>query len=126
MTLRVNTSEVKEIFETNITDLVPFITAANTVINDQLATEISNGSVSSATLKEMERWLAAHFASARDQRPVEEKLGEATMKYQGTSGEGLLSTTYGQMAMELDPTGQLAGGKRRRAEMTTVDFLNLA
>ena len=65
-------------------------------------------------------YLAAHFASltdvgggvfkAQSQDAIEEKLGDATVKYESSTtsdGEGLGSTSYGQMAMALDTTGRL-------------------
>ena len=124
MTVRVSDAEVKEILNTDITDTSTFITAANVVINNELSDEITAGDVDTDTLKEMERWLAAHFASAWDQQAVELALGEARVKYQGQFGKGLESTTYGQRALLLDPTGRLVGGGRKTAKFKSIDFLS--
>jgi len=124
MAVRVSNVEVKEIFNTDITDTSTFIVAANTVINNELSAEITSGDVDTATLKEMERWLAAHFACSWDQQPVEEKLGEAGVRYQGKFDKGLESTTYGQRVLLLDPTGRLASGSRKVSTFKAIDFLS--
>lgn len=101
---RVQGEQVKEVFETDLTatQLEPFITDAHNVIQDNLV-GITN-EPGAATLKSIERWLSAHFASAWDPRTVEE--GPARGKFEGP---GLADTTYGQRAIALDPTGILAG-----------------
>ena len=123
MANRTTHNKVKEIFDTNINDLVPFITAANVMINNQLSAEITAGDISAATLIEMERWLAAHFACAYDPAVTQEKLGEATVQYQGYYGKGLESTSFGQRALALDSTGKLSAGGKRSSVFTAVDFL---
>ncbi len=124
MAVRVTDQEVKEIMNTNITDTAPFIIGANSMINNQLSAEITAGSVSATTLKEMERWLSAHFASAMDQQPIEEAVGEAKVKYQGYFSKGLSSSVYGQRAMDLDPTGRLGSGGKASSTLTAIDFIS--
>lgn len=103
---RVTGTEVKAIFDTTLSasELDPFITAANLMVTSRLGGE----GLAAATLKEVERWLAAHFASANDQRVSSEKLGDASNTYQGQTGMNLDATHYGQYAKMLDPTGKLA------------------
>lgn len=106
MANRVNAEEVKEIIDTELSDtrIGAFITAANTLINDKLL----NKGLASSTLKEIERWLAAHYISASIERQaIEEEAGPASQKFSDFFSQGLNSTTYGQTARTLDPSGTL-------------------
>lgn len=56
--------------------------------------------------------LAAHLVAAGPERQLDsasESGGSVT--FAGSTGEGLMATTHGQMAVFLDPTGQLDGGE---------------
>lgn len=116
---RVTGSEVQEIIDvsadvlTATPDLTPYITAANLLVTDLLG----SSTLSSDTLKEIERWLSAHFVAIRDPRRASEKAGSVGESYQYKLGLRLSVTTYGQQAILLDTTGTLAdvdenGGKR--------------
>lgn len=108
---RVTAEEVQAIisYDPAITDITPFITAANLLITQKF----TGSGVSEALLKEMERWLAAHYIAIRDPRLRSEKIGDAANTYQGQEGMYLDATLYGQQVKTLDPTGTLANiGKR--------------
>jgi len=98
---RVSGSEVQDIIDTDLETLTPFIDAAS-----QLVDGISG--LGAATLKEIERWLAAHFVAIRDQRTAKDSVGDSSHTYGGKTGMGLDFTSYGQMAKALDTTGYLA------------------
>lgn len=107
-TPRVTSAEVLAIFKapTGTTDLSPFITAADLVIDEHL---VGQG-LSTALLKEISRWLSAHFAAMRYQRLSSQKAGPAADSYQTSFAAKrflLASTDYGQQAIALDPTGKL-------------------
>lgn len=111
MAFRVTVNDVKAIFETTLgaDNIEAFIRSANVVINDNL----TGKGIADATLKELERWLAAHFAAHMDPVAGSEKIGDAQVKYllamsSGADGLGLNNTPYGQQARILDPTGILA------------------
>ena len=110
---RVTDSEVAAILDTDVSSFTPFITAANTLVTTVLSTpaKITNTTL----LKEIERWLAAHFfkCSLEPQEKVQE-VGETKSTFFGASNESLLnSTLYGQTALALDTSGSLANlGKR--------------
>ncbi len=112
---RVETAEVKEILETNLKNdaLEPFMLAANRIVEDILVgrtytkPDATVGTVSDATLKEVERWLAAHFAAMWDKRVESDKVGPGAFKYEGKTRLYLEFTRYGQQAALLDPTGAL-------------------
>lgn len=105
---RVSSSEVEEIIDTDLSTLTPFITAAS-----QLVDGITG--LGSATKKEIERWLAAHFVAIRDQRSIKDSVGDSSHTYGGKTGMGLDFTSYGQMAKALDTTGHLASLSLKRA-----------
>lgn len=111
MALRVTDDEVKEIIDTSLSSLTPFITVA-----EQQVDRISG--LGTAVLKEIERWLAAHFVAIRDKRTSKDNVGDSSHTYEGKTGMGLEFTRYGQMAKLLDTTGTLAKLGLRKAALT--------
>lgn len=119
---RVSSDEVKEIIEVDstITDITPFITAANLLVTK----ECTASSLTAALLKEIERWLAAHFVAIRDMRRASEKAGTVGENFQHSLGLNLQVTMYGQQALMLDTSGALAAlssGGARSAILTTIE-----
>jgi acyl CoA:acetate/3-ketoacid CoA transferase alpha subunit len=109
MATRVTDAEVREIIDTEVTDLTAFILAANGFVTDML----TGKGLSDDRLKEIERWLAAHFTAMKDfkNRVVEieagrgrERTGESV---RGVLAQDLRLTRYGQQALVLDTTGTL-------------------
>ena len=123
MANRVTGVEVKEIIDTTLTEsqVAPFITAANLTVTDILG---ASTVLSAGQLKEIERWLAAHFVAIRDPRISAEKTEGASATYQGKTAMGLDSTTYGQQARMLDTTGALTGLGKKKASMHVLDFID--
>lgn len=98
--------EVRQIIDTTLTteDVAPFLMAAETLVANKLAGE----GYGAAELKEITRWLSAHFVAIRDPRIAKEKMGDADATYQGKTGMGLNHTSYGQQVMLLEHHGVLA------------------
>ena len=123
MAARVTSDEVKEIIEVDatITDITPFITAANLLVTK----ECTDSSLTTALLKEIERWLAAHFVAIRDARRSAEKAGSVGENFQYKLGLNLQVTTYGQQACMLDTSGALFAlsekGGQVTATLTTIE-----
>lgn len=120
MALRTNSAKVKEIWtdDTNITSFDPFIIAANIVVTNAF----SGTSVSSDILGEIERWLAAHFATVLEPNLLEEEHDEARMRYAlPKMGDGLQSSMYGKMALQLDPVGALLEIGKRAATIESIE-----
>lgn len=89
----------------------PYILSAHLLVTEAL----SDKGLSLTRLKDIEKYLAAHFIASIHSRPTSrEKVGEAEVEYANAKfGEGLKATPYGQMAMMMDTTGSLAVlGKR--------------
>ena len=116
---RVTNAEVKEIIDTELTEaqVAPFVEIANLIVTDRLT-----GEHSTALLKEIERWLAAHFAAIRDPRAKSEKTADASATYYGNAGLGLNHTPYGQQVLAMDTTGILASLGKRKASFRTIDL----
>jgi len=121
MTYRVTGTEVKQIVNTSLNDddLDPFINSANLLVTAQLGDE----ELTTAQLKDIELWVAAHFVAIRSPQASRERIGDAEVYYEGkTGGEGLKLTRYGQAAIALDPTGKLANLGRKKVSFTAIDL----
>ncbi len=107
ITSRITDADVRAIIQlpSRMTDLEAFrITAASLV---QTSGVEDCDALGEDNLKEIERWLAAHFAAIDGQRVTKEKLGDADVTYQHKEDLRLHLTHYGQMAMTLDVCGYL-------------------
>jgi hypothetical protein len=118
MSARVNSGEVREIITTSLTD--PAIDAYIAIANPMVTNTVTCG-LGATTLKEIERWLTAHLiAITKERTATEEKLGEASIKYAGVFGEGLKSTSYGQMVLQLDTCGGFANLGKKAASIKSI------
>ena len=114
---RVTSAEVQEILDTTIT-LTAFITAATLLVDQHLL----DADLPTALLKEIERWLAAHFACMLDPRLRDMHKGDTSATFElGRQGLGLQATTYGQQALALDASGLLALASTARPATFLVD-----
>lgn len=105
---RVEVDEVKQIIETSLSDpiITAFIDSANVTVTALLGTSTV---LSTDQMKEIEKWMAAHLIACTRERQVKsESVDGASVTYEGSTGDGLDSTMYGQMAKMLDTSGVLA------------------
>lgn len=108
MAARVTQAEVRDIVSNDgTTDMTPFIAAATAMV-DYVVTQDTGNILTTATLKEIERWLAAHFYAAYDQLYTSKSTDGASGSFQGQFGQRLDSTDFGQRAIVLDFTGTLS------------------
>lgn len=111
---RTTADNVRAIIEVDSTvivvdaDLDPFIEIANELVTEQCVTNGPSTAYSSTRLELIERWLAAHFYTNRDPRPVNEEAGPVGVTYQSKVDLGFDTSHYGQTAMRLDTNGKLA------------------
>jgi len=98
---------VKVLFDTDLADAAVsgWIDIASSVVDDIAA---EDNTLSSTRLEQIEKLLAAHYASAQDQRIASTSRETANVNYQGGTGMNLQGTKYGQQAIQLDPTGTLS------------------
>jgi len=108
MPIRTNTEDVRDIIDTDVSDLQienTYIPMANNVVEDDI---VGEGSLSDDRLAIIEKNLAAHFIRVTRDRQLESFSQESTSgTFTGEFGDGFNSTTYGQVAVELDSTDSL-------------------
>lgn len=116
---RTTATEVKEILDTDLDDSIveAFIVGANALVTEVLGeTDLGD-----TLLEEIERWLTAHMiASTRKRMAAEEGAGGAYIKYTGKFDKNLASTPYGQQALVLDATGNMAKLGTKAARLIAV------
>lgn len=105
--MRTTTDLVTNILDETTLDedvIEAYINSANVFVTAQLG----NKGLSDDLLANIEMWLAAHMIVVTRERAIKEAgAGGAYVKYAGEWGEGLLGSTYGQMAVNLDTSGTL-------------------
>ena len=96
-------------------DLDPFISTATALV-DWLAGKDTDGDLSATMLERIEAFLSAHFYAHADQLFQSKATGGASGAFQGQTAMWLNSTQYGQTAMVLDVTGNLASQVKAMAD----------
>ncbi len=104
---RVTPAEVKVLILTSLsdTDVDQFIGTANNLVTEELASK----GLSDTRLKDIERYLSAHFVAMREESGgiIKTRTGESWDDHGVKVGFGLLETRYGQQAVAMDSTGTL-------------------
>ncbi len=106
MAARTTADKVRIILDTDLETLhlESYIEVANNLMNELF----KNTTLSDGLLENIERWLAAHIiATSKEREAIQQKAGPAEQRFSDIYGKGLDSTSYGQMAIALDPTGIL-------------------
>lgn len=100
----VTDSEVKALIDTK-RDTTPFIDTADLIVSEDLAST----TLTDARKKQIELYLAAHFVAITEEKGnlTRSRKGDSEEEYQMEIGSGLLSTRYGQQAINLDTSGTL-------------------
>lgn len=129
MANRVTATEVKQIITTTLSDeaIGVFITPANLLVTSKLGTL----GMSDELLKEIERWLSAHFISIFLQSDkndggtmTRDKVGESEREWkvsQQFKENTLGMTNYGKQAVLLDTSGTLVDLGKRKVKITTLE-----
>ena len=122
---RTTVDDVKNILDdTGLSDaiLLAFVNSANVFVTATL----TGKSLSDAVMEEIEKWIAAHMVTiTRERVTKKEGAGGAFIEYAGQWGRGLASTSYGQMAINLDTSETLqalADGKRTATSRAIISF----
>jgi len=114
MAARTTTAKVKVVIDTELTDCDAFIAIATLQVDAIAALGILGASV----LEQIETWLSAHYVAIRDRQASKVTVLDSSHTYDGKTGTGLEATLWGQQALQMDTTGTLASGGRRRASVT--------
>ena len=101
---RISDADVRQVIDTELTELTPFIASAESLFSQVLADK----GFDEEHTKWILVWLAAHFISIREPREKSFKIGDASVTFEGTTGMGLRFTRYGQTAIMMDTSGTLA------------------
>ena len=121
MANRADSVDVLQILEgctVSATVVDAYITTANAVVTDVLGDDTY---LSSDLKTAIEQWLAAHMiASTLWRTTAKEKIGEVSVEYTGNWSEGLNSTPYGQMVLQLDTTGKMAALGKRAVKILAI------
>lgn len=95
--------------EGTATQVADFINTAHLIVVEQL----DGWGISAPRLKEIEKYLAAHFGAITFPVAAFESVGKVQASYQQKVALDFRFTKYGQMALSLDPTGQLDDTKTK-------------
>lgn len=112
---RVTASEVQEILDTSLdtTSLDAHIEAASLEVDD---IEDTDPSLASDRLAAIEKYLAAHIATAQDQRASSQSGESRSVSYSEEMSSSFLET-----ATRLDPTGTVGSGGKPAASFDVPD-----
>ena len=120
---RATDADINALMDTTGEVYTSFIATANLIVNEDLET---SGEYTTSRLTEIEKYLAAHFATIAKERGGlrRDSMGDAAQSYQDISPKfaGLMSTRFGQQAVALDTTGILSSLStgRLRAEFRVI------
>jgi hypothetical protein len=113
---------IKETIPNTVTDVSAFILVATNMI-DKIIVEEYPDEFTDAYLKEMERWLAAHFVAIRYQTRAEETLDKGKDVYQYKIALGLQNTMWGQQVLVMDTTGSFAKLNEQKGKRPQIAWL---
>ncbi len=121
MAARVTDTEVKALIDVEASrDITSLIDVANRYVDKYLLPE----GLTTAELKDIELYLAAHLVALTVERGglTSEVMGDSEQSYANVYKSGFRSTRFGQMAITLDSTGILAsvGSGGLRAEFKVL------
>ena len=118
MAWRVTNEEVRALIDADDSlSVAPFIDTA-TALTDYVSAQDTLGMLNAALLKEIEKYLAAHFYEHLDPQYIEKKTGDAEAKFQGEFGMSFDGSKWGQTAKDLDVTGTLASLSRPKHKVS--------
>ncbi|MFP4019432.1 MAG: hypothetical protein ACLFUH_09305 [Bacteroidales bacterium] len=120
METRTTVEEVKNILDTDLDDAIieDYIETANLQVTDT----IGDKGLGEDRLRQIEKYLAAHFVVVTRERQAEmEEIDNARIRYAGTFGKYLEMSSYGQQVLILDTTGNLASSGKRIAGLWSID-----
>ena len=124
---QVTPTAVKDIIETelSVSSINSFINMAYAVTRPLVGNLSACGS--GDTLEQIMLLLAAHFITLRDRMLKSESIGgEWSASFMGQDGRGLNASLYGQQALALDCSGNLAKAGMKQATFQVADYDQLA
>jgi hypothetical protein len=117
--MRTTVDLVRVVMTTNMSD--PNIQVLIEIANRMVTERLTDGSLSTGALRDIETYLTAHLIAVGPERQAEEEeVDDVRVKYQGKFGLGLESTTYGQMVIALDTSGLLSESTKKKASISAI------
>ena len=95
----VTEEDVQGIFDTDLDNLAPFINTAHNIVKQT--------SYDEGKRTDLELWLSAHLAAARDRRLSSKSIEGNREDYMGEGGKQLEATMYGQTVLTLDDANEI-------------------
>ncbi len=123
MAARTTIDTVKMIIPTALTDdeIRDIILMANVIVTRQVGGE----GLTSALLKDLETWFTAHLISiGKERQPMSEKVGDIWLTFQKNEVGFLQSTTYGQMVLFMDTSGQFQASANKKIKFRAIKQIN--
>ena len=119
---RTNTSDVDTILDTSLDSsaLQAYIDVASDLVDDIASLD---GSISSDRLTRIEKFYAAHLATAQDPRASSQNAGNRSVSYESSDSER--QSSYYEIAVNLDPTGLIQEQSKPKATMSVPDTKGL-
>lgn len=106
--MAVTSADVQAILDTDLDayDIQVFLATASLLVSE----ELSSAGFSSARTDQITKYLAAHLCTFKSPQGRLTSLTSSGIRqeFSGAFGEGLRSSTYGQMVLALETTGVLA------------------
>lgn len=120
MSVRTTKTAVKYVIQTALEDdeIDALITQANLIVTRTVGDE----GLAADLLKDMETWLTAHLiAIGKERQPLSEKVGDIWLTFEKIGASGFLEqTTFGQMVLFLDTTGNFQRSSLKRASIRAI------
>lgn len=116
---RTSQSDVQDILDTSISNLTPWIEAANGVVDD---IEDEDPTIDNTRLTRIEKFLAAYFATAKDPRFESQSGASRSGSYYDVEESG--NASYKEVAISLDPTGKVQATNLPTAEVSVPSIKN--
>lgn len=115
---RTNTTDVDEILDTSLSTgaLQAYVDAASDVVDDVAA---KDSSISSGRLERIEKFYAAHLATAQDPRHSSQSRETASVSNEDRTTNA--NANYKELAVSLDPTGVVSGAGKPAATLSVPD-----
>lgn len=117
--MAVTATDIRAIMDTSLQDseIEVYIPMSETILNSIL----SGYTIDDSVMDLLITWVTAHLISiSKDRQAQQEKAGTASITYTGKYEMNFTMTSYGQMAITLDPTGELANAHKMKASVTAV------
>lgn len=116
---RTDKDTVESIMETGIDPLE--IVAIIEFANRMVTTIVGGTTLTEEILTDIETWLTAHLiAMGKERQAKSERINDIWITYQGKFGESLKGTTYGQMVLMLDSTGNFARAMKLKIQINAI------